>query len=140
MTTIYIDRLDQDFHFEARNEHGNTIEIDADPKIGGHNLGMRPMQLLLAAIGSCSVFDMVYLLKKQRQQVEDVKVKVVGDRADGVPSPWNKIEMHFIFYGKLNPEKVKKAVQQGVEKYCSVGLMLEKTAKISWTYEIIEPI
>ncbi len=140
MTAIYIDRLDQDFHFEARNELGNTIEIDADPKIGGHNLGMRPMQLLLAAIGSCSVFDMLYLLKKQRQKVEDIKVKVIGERAEGVPSPWNKIEMHFIFYGKLNPEKVKKAVHQGVEKYCSVGLMLEKTAKISWTFEIIESI
>jgi putative redox protein len=139
MTTIYIDRLDQHFHFAAHNEHGNTIEVDADPKIGGHNLGMRPMQLLLTAIGTCSVFDMIYLLKKQRQKVEDIKVKVVGDRADGVPSPWKSIDMHFTFYGKLNHEKVKKAVQQGVEKYCSVGLMLEKTAKISWTYEIIEP-
>jgi putative redox protein len=139
MTTIYIDRMDQDFHFVAHNEHGNRIEVDADPKIGGHNLGMRPMQLLLSAIGTCSVFDMIYLLRKQRQKVDDVKIKVTGGRGEGVPSPWNSIDMHFIFYGNLNPEKVKMAVERGVEKYCSVGFMLEKTAKISWSFEIIAP-
>jgi putative redox protein len=139
MTTILLDRLDDAFHFRATNEMGNTLDIDADPGIGGHNQGMRPMQLLLAAIGSCSVFDMIYLLRKQRQPVDDVKIRVEGHRADGTPAPWEHIAMHFIFYGDLKEEKVAKAVQQGVEKYCSVGLMLEKTAKISYTHEIIRP-
>lgn len=136
MTTILLDRIDDSFHFRAQNELGNTLEIDADQSIGGHNQGMRPMQLLLAAIGSCSVFDMIYLLRKQRQPVEDVKIKVDGKRANGSPAPWEHIHMHFSFYGNLKEDKVAKAVKQGVEKYCSVGLMLEKTAKITYSFEI----
>jgi putative redox protein len=134
---INLKRLDDAFHFEASNEDGRTVHLDAAEAIGGHNKGMRPMQLLLAAIGSCSVFDMLIILKKQRQDVKDVQISVHGDREkDAIPSPFTDIQMHFTFFGDLDEEKVKKAVQMGVEKYCSVGAMLEKTAKITYTYQI----
>jgi putative redox protein len=138
-TIIKLKRIDKDYLFEAHNENGNEILIDADPSIGGHNAGMRPMQLLLAGIGSCSVFDMILLLKKQRQPIEDIEIEVVGERSKGVPAPWETITMTFVFYGNLKEEKVAKAVQQGVEKYCSVGLMLEKMAKINYSYRIVRP-
>ncbi len=51
---IKVHRIDQDFQMEATNENGNAVTLDASPAVGGHNSGMRPMQLLLAGIGGCS--------------------------------------------------------------------------------------
>jgi putative redox protein len=134
---IEISRLDDAFNFEAVNEDGKTIQVDAATAIGGHNAGMRPMQLLLAAIATCSVFDMLIILKKQRQEVKDVKITVVGEREkDAIPAPFTAIDMKFTFFGELDSEKVQKAVAMGVEKYCSVGATFDKAIKISYTYSI----
>lgn len=136
MMTIAINRLDDAFHLEAANEDGRSVQIDAAPAIGGHNAGMRPMQLLLAAIGSCSVFDVLLILKKQRQDVRDVKITVTGKRADTVPAPFTGIDLHFTFFGDLKSEKVAQAVRLGVENYCSVGATLDKTVKVTYSFTI----
>ncbi len=134
--TIQINRLDDAFHFEASNEDGLSVHVDGAAAIGGHNAGMRPMQLLLAAIGTCSVFDILIILKKQRQIVEDVKITVTGKRADAVPAPFTDIAIKFTFFGDLKPEKVEKAVEMGVEKYCSVGATFDKSVCVTHTFEI----
>ncbi|MEO6037383.1 MAG: OsmC family protein [Saprospiraceae bacterium] len=134
---IQINRLDDAFHFEAINEDGRTVQVDAATAIGGHNAGLRPMQLLLVAIGTCSLIDILLILKKQRQDVKDVKITVHGDREQNVvPAPFTSIDMQFTFFGELKPEKVEKALRLGVTKYCSVGVMLEKTAKITYSFDI----
>lgn len=134
---IEITRLDDAFHFEATNEIGRSIQVDAAPEVGGHNAGMRPMQLLLSAIGTCSLIDILLILKKQRQDVKDVRISVTGERdKEAVPAPFTGIHLQFTFFGDLQPEKVAKAVRLGVEKYCSVGVMLEKTAKVTHSFDI----
>lgn len=136
---IELNRLDDAFHFEAVNEDGRKVELDAAEAIGGHNKGMRPMQLLLAGMGACSVFDILLILKKQRQDVKDIKITVDGVRdADATPSPFTKIHMHFKVIGNVDPKKAEKAIGLGVEKYCSVGAMLEKVADITWGFEVVE--
>ena len=71
---IHIKRINEDFQMEAVNEEGNTIMMDGSPSIGGANLGMRPMQLLLAAIGGCSAIDVILILKKQRQVITSFSI------------------------------------------------------------------
>ncbi len=134
---IEINRLDDAFHFEAINEDGKIIHVDAATAIGGHNEGMRPMQLLLSAIATCSVFDILIILKKQRQDVKDIKITVIGEREkDAVPAPFKEIDMKFTFFGNLDAEKVQKAVAMGVEKYCSVGATFDKSILISYSFDI----
>ena len=111
MIKIEIDRLNDGFHMEARNEQGNTVQMDASPDIGGTNQGMRPMQMLLAAMGGCSTIDIVNILKKQRQDLKDIKITVTGEREkDAVPSLYTDVHAHFRLYGDLDQEKVAKAV------------------------------
>lgn len=135
---IELSRLDDAFHMEVKNEDGNTIEIDGSPVIGGHNLGMRPMQLLLAGAGGCSAIDVISILKKQKQPLEDIDIVVEGEREkDKVPSLFTDINVHFKLKGNLDPSKVEKAITLSMEKYCSVAKTLEKTAKITHSYEIL---
>jgi len=139
MVKIELSRLNDAFHLEAVNELGNSVHIDASPDIGGANKGMRPMQLLLAAMGSCSSIDIISILKKQKQDLRDIKVTVTGEREKNtVPSLYTEVHVHFRLYGNLDPDKVQKAVSLSVEKYCSVAKTLEKTAKVTYSVEILK--
>jgi putative redox protein len=139
MIKIDINRLNDGFHMEAVNEQGNTVHMDASPDIGGTGKGMRPMQMLLAAMGGCSSIDVISILKKQRQDLKDIKVTVTGEREkDAVPSLYTDVHAHFKLYGDLDPDKAEKAVALSVEKYCSVAKTLEKSAKITYSVEIIK--
>ncbi|MBL0744304.1 OsmC family protein [Chryseolinea lacunae] len=138
MVKIEINRLNDDFHMEAVNEQGAKIQMDASPDVGGSNLGMRPMQLLLAAMGGCSSIDIINILKKQKQPLKDIKVTVTGEREkDVVPSLYTEVHVHFKMFGALDRDKVQRAVSLGVEKYCSVAKTLEANAKITYSFEII---
>jgi putative redox protein len=136
---IEIKRLDDAFHLEATNEEGRSVEIDGAEKIGGSNKGMRPMQMLLSSLGGCSAIDVILILKKQRQPVDDIRITITAERqVDQTPSLFEKVHVHFQLYGELSESKVQRAVSLSMDKYCSVARILEKTAKISWSYEIIE--
>lgn len=138
MITIELSRLNDAFHFEAKNEQGNVVHLDASPDIGGTNQGMRPMQMLLAAMGGCSAIDVVNILKKQKQPLKDIKITVQGEREpEVIPSLYTAVHAHFKLYGALDKEKVSKAVSLSVEKYCSVAKTLEAKAKITHSFEII---
>ena len=134
---IILQRLNDAVHFEAKNDDGNTVSIDGSPDVGGEGKGVRPMQLLLMSLAGCSSIDVVSLLKKMRQPLEDIRVEVNGERdTSEVPAVFKKIHLTFFLKGKLDEGKVAKAIGMSVEKYCSVARMLEKTAEITWGMEI----
>jgi putative redox protein len=138
MIKVEISRIDQDFHMEAVNEAGKKIHMDAGPADGGHELGFRPMQLLLAAFGGCSAIDLIAILRKQREPLHDLKITVTGEREQGVvPALYTEVHAHFRLFGNINPEKAERAVQLSVDKYCSVANTLEKTATVTHSFEII---
>ena len=130
---IHIKRINEDFQMEAVNEEGNTIMMDGSPSIGGANLGMRPMQLLLAAIGGCSAIDVIHILKKQRQDITSFSVEV-----DGMSEPvedyslYRNITVLFRIKGNVDVKKALKAAQLSFEKYCSVSKTLEPNVTVSY--------
>lgn len=138
MIKIELARVDNDFNFEAVNDSGNKILLDGAPADGGHNRGMRPMQTLLAAMGGCSAIDVISILRKQREDLKDIKITVTGEREkDAVPSLYTEVHAHFKLFGNINKEKAEKAVSLSIEKYCSVAKTLEKNAKITYSVEVI---
>ena len=134
---IKLKRIDENYLMEAINESGNTVRTDGSPAIGGNNQAMRPMQLLLAGIGSCSSIDIISLLRKQRQELEDIQITVTAKREEGkAPSLFQEIKIHYTLIGNIDVKKAERAVNISMEKYCSVALILRKSAEIKWSYEI----
>ncbi len=139
--TVEINRVDQDFHFEAKGASGIVVNIDAGENIGGHNAGARPMELLLMGLGGCTAIDVILILKKQRQALKDLKMRIDGEREkiEGTEMmPFRKINIHFIFMGDLDAKKAEKAIELSMEKYCSATAQLSCSATITHSFEINE--
>ncbi len=138
---VELNRVDDAFHFEATGASGIAVNIDAGENIGGHNAGARPMELLLMGLGGCTSIDLILILKKQRQPLEDLKLVIEGERVkiEGTEmSPFRKINIHFIFKGNLDQSKVEKAIALSMEKYCSATAQLACLAEITHSFEINE--
>ena len=123
----------------GKSDSGHAIVMDGPPKIGGGNLGVRPMEMLLLGMAGCTMIDVVSTLEKMRENLSDCQTKVSADRGTEYPKVFTNIHVHFILRGmKLNPSKVEKAIKLSAEKYCSASIMLGKTAVITHDFEIIE--
>ena len=133
---IELNRVNQASHYEATAPSSSVkVNIDGPESIGGEGKGVRPMELVLVALGSCSVFDLNEILKKQRQDIEDIKVEVEGNRRDEVPNNFTDIHIKFFLKGNIDIDKANKAAELAVKKYCSVHDMLA-AGGIDITYEI----
>jgi len=134
---INIHRLNDAFLFEAKNEQGKTMQMDANPEVGGGDLAFRPVQALVASLGGCSGIDVIMILKKQKQQIDDFDVEINVERAtDQTPAIVTGLHLKFKLKGKIDADKLDKAIKLSLEKYCTVAKMLEKTAKITYSYQI----
>ena len=117
---------------------GHAMVMDGPPEHGGRNLGMRPMELLLLGMGGCTEFDVMMMLRKSRQEVLSCEVRLEAQRADSEPKVFTAIHAHFVIRGSnLSEKHVQRAIALSAEKYCSASIMLEKTARITHDYEII---
>lgn len=134
---ITIKKQESYYHMVASNEDGNTLAMDGSAEIGGEGKGMRPMQLLLSAVGGCSSIDVLLMLKKQKQKVESFEVEVEGD-VENVEDHkvFKTIVIHFKITGDVDMEKADKAARLSLEKYCSVSKILEPTANISYKLSV----
>jgi len=125
------------FNFEAENDGGFTVELDAKAAIGGEGKGFRPMEMLLVGLGGCSGIDMVNVLTKQKEPLDDIKIAINATRKDEeMPPIFDEIDIHFDLYGDLNTAKVERALSMTFDKYCSVSNILGRSAKINFTYKI----
>jgi putative redox protein len=101
--------------------------------------GPSAMELVLIGTGGCTAYDVVHILEKGREAVEDVVVEIEAERAQQDPKVFTRIHMHFVVKGRrLAPQKVERAIQLSAEKYCSASAMLAKTAKISHDFELVD--
>jgi putative redox protein len=126
--------------FVGESGSGHTVVMDGPEDLGGRNLAARPMEMLLLGTGGCSIYDVLAMLKKSRQQVVDCRVELDAQRADAVPSVFTQINMHFVVTGVgLKESHVKRAIELSAEKYCSASIMLGAAGvEITHSYEIAE--
>ena len=125
---------------EGSSGSGHLVTIDGPESIGGKNQGMRPMELMLMSVGACSSVDVITILKKGREKVEDCIVEVEGERANTIPSVFERIHLNFKVSGKgLDKQKVMRAVELSANRYCSASIMLKGAGvEMSHSVEVID--
>jgi putative redox protein len=137
MVEINLHRKEGDFGFEATDANGHVVHLDTSDETGGVNFGVRPMQMLLMGLGGCSAIDIVMILKKQRQTIEDFAIKITGEREPGKePSLWQTVKIIFFLKGDIDKEKAERACQLSMDKYCSVAATLLKSGT-NLTWEVV---
>ena len=125
--------------FETQTESWHRGYLDSFPKEGETSKGPTPMELILVAVAGCTGMDIVDILRKKRLEVKGLEVKVTGTRAETYPMVYTELDVVYVVRGKGIPASaVEQAIKLSEEKYCSVGIMIGKAAKINSRYEIIE--
>ncbi|MFM1896490.1 MAG: hypothetical protein RLZZ385_1564 [Pseudomonadota bacterium] len=129
----------EDVMFVGESGSGHALVLDGAPASGGRNIGMRPMELMLLSVGSCSSFDVVTILRKARQQVTSCEAELSAERADATPAVFTSIHLHFKVAGHdLSEKQVARAIELSAEKYCSASIMLKSAGvKVTHDFEIL---
>ncbi len=134
---VEINKKDNAFYLEALGSGPYSVSIDASKEAGGNNKGARPMELILMGLGSCSAIDVISILQKQRQQLDDLKINISAIRdQENIPAVFTEIHLEFLFSGPLEEQKVVRALDLSINKYCSVSKMISKTAAITYSFKI----
>ena len=122
--------------FVGQNAAGGTVQMgthDGQPGVG-------PMQLLLVALAGCTGMDILSILQKKRADLKEFQVRVSGKRAADYPMIWTDIHISYLIWGiNIMPKDVEQAIELSEKKYCSVGIMLGESARITSEYRILEP-
>src|SRR5208282_4388154 len=119
--------------FVAQSGTGHAFVMDdAD----GHS-GPKPIEFALLALGGCTAFDVISILRKKRQNVTGYEIEVRADQNPEPPAYFTRVEIKHRLRGQVDPEAVKVAIHLSETKYCSVGAMISKTAEIVTTFEIV---
>ena len=129
----------QDVSFNGLSETGHEVTLDGPKELGGRDLGMRPMEMILIGMGGCTSFDVVTILKKSRQNVTECIAEIDATRADEVPKVFTSIHIHFLIKGiNLQKKAVERAIELSAKKYCSASIMLSKSVEITHDFVITE--
>lgn len=119
-----------DSKFEALTEEGGKILFGEK--------GISPMKTLLLSVAGCTAIDVVIILQKMREPLENLEVEISGERREEHPRIYTKVHIHYKIYGNVNEEKAKRAIELSQEKYCSASAHLKLSGtEVTYSYEII---
>jgi putative redox protein len=120
--------------FQAQSGSGHTLVMDD----AQGNTGPKPIEAALLALGGCTAFDVISILRKKRQQVTGYEITLNARQNPEPPNYFTHVEIRHHLRGEIDPEAVRQALHLSETKYCSVGAMISKTAKIENTFEIVK--
>ncbi len=114
---------------------GSGHHLIVDDTAGG--TGAKPIELVAAALAGCTAFDVINILRKKRQEVAGYEVEVEADQKTDPPQVFTEVRIRHIVHGDVAPEAVEAAIHLSEEKYCSVGAMVQKTARFTTSFEVL---
>lgn len=129
--------------FITRDSFGHMVVAGSWPKDGEEDWvewkGVKPSDLLVMALCSCSGYDVVTILRRQRQELTDLRITADAQQASEPPYQFTDIHLHYVVTGRdLDPAKVERAIKLSEEKYCSVAATIRGVAKITNSFEVLQ--
>jgi len=134
---LELNRREKPYVFELENENGTICKIDSSKDIGGKNKGLTPMELLAGALAACISIDVLMILNKQSIELDNYSVSVDAKKKNSVPSPFEEIHLVFTINKEIDLNKVQRAIQLSINKYCSVKESLNPEIIITSEINII---
>jgi len=123
--------------FTAVTEEGDSLTMDTGPEGGGEGHGFRPVKLVLVGLGGCTGMDIIWILKRQRQEVTGLEMKVTGTRRKKDPMYYEAVQVEYVVSGRnLRESSVRRAVELSEKKYCSVRGIFRPDVKVTTSYRI----
>ncbi len=121
----------------ARSDSNHWVVMDGGPKFGGSNSGSSPKELLMMALGGCTIMDVIGILQKTRTPVQNIEIYVTAKVRDEHPQILTEIHLEYVVYGDgIDPHDVERAIELSTGTYCSVSAMLKHAAVITHSYRI----
>jgi putative redox protein len=133
--------LQEGMHFVGSVPSGQQTHMDS-PMSGERPAGPSPMELVLMSLAGCSGMDVISILRKKRQPVDDLEVRVHGIRRDDYPTVFREIALEYIVHGDVEPHAVEQAIELSRDRYCPVWAMLGHSVLITSTFRVLrdEPV
>jgi putative redox protein len=122
--------------FVAESGTGHALVMD---DANGHT-GAKPIELALLALGGCTGFDVISILRKNRQTVTGYEIELHAEQNPEPPAYFTRVEIKHRLRGRIDPAAVQSAIHLSETKYCAVGAMISKTAQIVTTFEILPDV
>jgi putative redox protein len=122
--------------FVAESGTGHALVMD-DAK---GDTGAKPVELALLALGGCTGFDVINILRKKRQIVTGYEIELHAEQNSEPPTYFTRIQIRHRLRGRIDPAAVQRAIHLSETKYCAVGAMISKTAQIETTFEILPDV
>jgi putative redox protein len=122
--------------FVGTDSGNHSIVISSHDE--NNHTGVKPSELMLMALGSCSAYDVVAILEKKRLRLQELGVSIQADQDPEPPWTYRSIRLHYRLVGQLDEKAVDQAIALSLDKYCSVAATLSGVADIQYTYELKE--
>ncbi len=135
MSTASVSWVDG-MQFVAESGSGHAIVVDSSRENGGHDAGPRPMELLLMGLLGCTAMDVVSILKKKRQAVQDLRIFATAEQASETPHFFTKIHLEYVAYGDVTEEALARAIFLSEDRYCSASATLKGKTEITSSYRV----
>lgn len=121
--------------FEAKGSDAEKVVMDAPAAVGGEGKGFRPKQLLLAGLAGCTAMDVISILRKMRCEPASFRVEVVAGETEEHPKTLSSFHIIYHVSNDLPDEKLFKAIDLSLERYCGVTAMYRSFAPV--THEVV---
>lgn len=137
MVQVSVTWQHQDLLLEAENDTGNKIILDSAVNVGGKNRGPRPLQLMLMSLAGCTSMDVLSILQKKREPIQDFRCIVTAEQADTHPKVYTKIHIEYVVTGDVKEQSLQRAIELSEQVYCPAQAMLRPVTQLTHSYRII---
>lgn len=129
--TLSLERINDAIQFRGTNGSDKVTIASSDDQDG-----LSPMEMTALSVVGCSSIDILTILEKQKQDIDDFNAEIDGQRADDPPRVFTDLHLHYVFGGDVEPDKVRRAIDLSLDTYCSVSNMVDQSATITYSFTV----